>query len=115
MSGECLERVFPGCGRIVVCREGLRERLGPGVLRRFRYLSPGQVSNSVDLEGDTAYYIYVGPGGAGFYVEASLRGLAAGECGPRMRSELVPLIEDALRGDPRLPAVLMIVSERMLS
>ncbi len=108
--GSCVAESVEGCGRILVCRDGLATRLEPALTPR----GPGQIFSKFDLEGDKAYYTYMGPGGGGFLVEASITGLETRGCGEKLRAILVPLIMSMLRGDPGLPRILFIVEEKML-
>ena len=110
---ECVSGGVEGCGSFVVCSKGVREAIG-GEISRFKMVPIGNVTTSIDIENDVVHYLYVNEDGAGFYIRASLEGLASGECGPRLRAEVVPLVQRALSDDPRLMFITMIMEEKML-
>ena len=110
---ECVRGVVEGCGSYIVCSEGLREAVADEI-SRFKMVPVGNVTTSIDMEKDRVYYLYINEEGAGFFIWASLEGLARGECGPRLKGEVVPLVQNALAGDPRLMFITMIIEQKML-
>ncbi|MCE4625179.1 MAG: hypothetical protein F7C35_04865 [Desulfurococcales archaeon] len=110
---ECVRGGVEGCGSYIVCSQGLREAVA-GEISRFKMVPIGNVTTSIDMENDRVYYLYVNENGAGFFIWATLEGLAGGECGPRLRAEVVPLVQSALADDPRLMFITMIIEQKML-
>jgi hypothetical protein len=109
----CTRVVVGECGGYIVCNEGLLEEVA-GELEGFTSLPVGSVTTRVDDEKDIVYYFYTNEKGAGFYIWAKMTLLAEGVCGPRMREEIVPLVQTALRGDPRIVYITVMMEEKML-
>ena len=108
----CEYHEIPGCGRLIVCSESL-EAGAPEEWRALVRAAPrGNLWNRII--GDEIIYVYASPAGGGFVVAASMEGLASGECGPRLREVLVPLVESMLREEPMLPFLVMVIEEKML-
>ncbi len=110
--GSCEYHEVAGCGRLIVCGESLEEG-GPEEGRGLVRAAPrGNLWNRI--VGDDIVYVYASPAGGGFVVVASMEGLASGECGPRLREVLIPLVESMLRGEPMLPFLVMVIEQKML-
>jgi hypothetical protein len=113
LSEECISETIRECGYFTVCKGGMRRRLTRETLIGFRYLKPGQITTSVDLENDIVRYLYVDEAERGFFIEADITAGDRPECSSEFKKRLIPAIQEVLGGDPRLQMVLMIIETKM--